>query len=242
MRYSCSKGHDSDDSDFCSVCGTRIDSSVMLQPPPPVPISYSSPSSTASQSCPDCSTPYDPLDGKFCGICGYNFETGRSGEMPVDLPPVDLSPVEIPPLLEPIPAPSKPLAPIQTPTSTPVKAQTWSLKIEIDPTLAAPESPPPPVQPEILIPIAPGSANLIGRHSPARAIVPEIALDFDTAVSSRHALLALQPNGALVLRDIGSSNGTQVNATDLVAMQDYPLKDGDRITLGHWTCITVLAS
>ena len=81
--------------------------------------------------------------------------------------------------------------------------------------------------------------NLIGRQSAARAIHPEIPLDFDDAVSHRHAVLTKLDDGSLVLRDIGSSNGTQVNATEVQPMTDIPLHDGDEITLGHWTRIKV---
>ena len=71
--------------------------------------------------------------------------------------------------------------------------------------------------------------------------MPEIPLDFDDAVSSRHATLTVQPDGQLVLRDIGSSNGTMYNGIELKPMQDYPLRNGDSFTLGHWTRITVVS-
>jgi pSer/pThr/pTyr-binding forkhead associated (FHA) protein len=82
--------------------------------------------------------------------------------------------------------------------------------------------------------------SLIGRSSPSRAIFPEIPLDFDEAVSHRHALLQMK-DGALALRDIGAANGTRLNGKDLKPMDDAPVHDGDNITLGHWTRITVKA-
>ena len=50
----------------------------------------------------------------------------------------------------------------------------------------------------------------------------------DRAVSRRHAEILMTPNG-LLLRDLGSTNGTYVNGT-LVAEQ--PLRDGAVVTIG----------
>jgi pSer/pThr/pTyr-binding forkhead associated (FHA) protein len=81
--------------------------------------------------------------------------------------------------------------------------------------------------------------NLIGRRSESRAVFPEIALNFDEAVSHRHALLQRGDGGTLVLRDIGATNGTRLNGKDVAALVDIPVKDGDEITLGHYTRIVV---
>ena len=238
MLYNCPKGHSSTDSDFCSVCGTRIDSSVSFS----VAVSNST-SSNTTVPCPDCGTIHEISEGKFCEICGHNFETGKSGGLPMDLPPMDLSPIAIPPLDIPAIAPTIvniPNPPADSPPPPVQTATTWTLTITIDPTLATAESPPPPTtQPDRMFTLQPGTTNLIGRNSVARAIVPEIALDSDTAVSTRHALLDAQSDGQLILRDIGSSNGTQINGIDLIPMKDYPLKPTDRITIGHWTAIVI---
>jgi len=229
MLYNCPKGHSSTDSDFCSVCGTRIDSSVGSS----VAVSYST-SSNTTVPCPDCGTIHQISEGKFCEICGHNFETGKSGGLPMDLPSIVIPPLDIPTIVNiPQPIVDVPPPPVQTST-------TWTLTITIDPTLATAESPPPPTtQPDRTFKLQPGTTNLIGRNSAARAIIPEIALDSDTAVSTRHALLDAQSDGQLILRDIGSSNGTQINGIDLVPMKDYPLKPTDRITIGHWTAIVI---
>ncbi len=118
----------------------------------------------------------------------------------------------------------------------------WSVEITVDPTLRAPESPEAPAgfQP-VTISLAKDS-NLIGRTSEKRGVFPEVALDWDDAVSHRHALLNRGDDGALVFRDVGSANGTRVNGVDLEALVDHPLKDGDTLTLGHWSRITVKAS
>jgi pSer/pThr/pTyr-binding forkhead associated (FHA) protein len=72
-----------------------------------------------------------------------------------------------------------------------------------------------------------------------RGIYPDIPLNFDDAVSHRHALIVRQSDGIFILRDIGSSNGTKLNGVELQPMVDTPIKDGDEFTLGHWTRIKV---
>jgi hypothetical protein len=117
----------------------------------------------------------------------------------------------------------------------------WLVVVAVDPSLRETGSPEPPagVGP-FTIPLD-KPISMIGRKSASRAIFPEIPLDYDDAVSHRHALLERGADGRLVLRDIGAANGTRLNGKDVAAMVDQPLKDGDQITLGHWTRITVKA-
>jgi hypothetical protein len=220
--YQCSKGHASDEPDYCSECGVKISgiASVNL----PVPIA----SRLVAKTCPDCAAPYEINSGNFCEICGYNFLTGGHGEVAIAAPPTPTSEVT-----------TRQNA-IAEPIDTPISSE-WELIVSVDPTLASADSPPPPSD------RAPKSfcldkpSNLIGRTSQLRAIHPEIPLDYDDAVSSRHALVNRQPDGSFVLRDIGSSNGTILNGIEIKSLVDIPLKDGDRFTLGHWTSIEVKA-
>jgi pSer/pThr/pTyr-binding forkhead associated (FHA) protein len=99
-------------------------------------------------------------------------------------------------------------------------------------------SPPAPVQAPLQIPLN-KTTSLIGRTSVAKGVMPDIPLDFDDAVSHRHALLIVQADGSLVVRDIGSSNGVQFKDDDLETMADVPLQPGDVFCLGHWTTIEV---
>jgi hypothetical protein len=62
----CPKGHESEDSDFCSVCGAKI----AAAPAAPAP----------SVHCPDCGAPRPAADSVFCEDCGYNFTSGAHGE------------------------------------------------------------------------------------------------------------------------------------------------------------------
>ena len=237
--HSCPKGHNSTESDFCSECGAKI-VGVGIAELSSNPTSRTTPTVTPPilvQPCPDCSTPHETDSGNFCEICGYNFVTGAKGGDPLSIfpPPIRSSasslytaPTQRPPQTTnpPIPAPE------------PVKQ--WQLTISIDPSLATSNSPTAPTQAPITIPLT-QPTNLIGRTSVARAIHPEIPLDLDDAVSSRHAILTLHPDGSLILRDIGSSNGTLVNGKEIAVMADIAIASGDDITLGHWTRIEVTA-
>ncbi len=54
----------------------------------------------------------------------------------------------------------------------------------------------------------------------------------DVSVSSHHAQIA--PAGRVfLLTDLGSTNGTTVNGTELQPQTEYTLKAGDRIRFGH---------
>ena len=212
--YTCSKGHASVEPDYCSECGVKISGNGVIG------VNNSSISSqTSLQICPDCAAPHEISSGNFCEICGYNFLTGGHNEVPIAT----------------IPIPAE--ATVKQSELKEILA--WELIISIDPTLASPESPPPPIDRSAIAIRLEKSSNLIGRTSQLRAIYPEIALDDDDAVSSRHALVNRQPDGSFVLRDIGSSNGTIFNGIEIKSLVDIPLKDGDRFTLGHWTSITV---
>ncbi len=213
--YLCPKGHQSSESDYCSECGAKIGSpSAAIAP---------AISEIAAQLCPDCSALHELHSGKFCEICGYNFVTQAHGELPIVQPVVP----EV-------------VTPLETVTTKQEAApREWEVVVTIDPSLRHPDSPKPPADATPITICLDKSTHLIGRTSQVRAVYPEIALDLDDAVSHRHALLDRQSDGTLTLRDIGSSNGTQLNGVELKPMIDMPLKSGDVITLGHWTKIII---
>jgi FHA domain len=93
-------------------------------------------------------------------------------------------------------------------------------------------------------PLAEGE-NRIGRSRgrPGEE-APEIDLaapPFDPGISRLHAVLDRRTDGACVLRDLGSTNGTALNdaPAPVAPDTDVPISDGDRIRLGAWTTITV---
>ncbi len=54
----------------------------------------------------------------------------------------------------------------------------------------------------------------------------------DVSVSSHHAQIAPSA-GIFLLTDLGSTNGTTVNGTELQPQTEYTLKAGDRVRFGH---------
>ncbi len=215
--YNCPKGHTSTESDYCSECGAKIQVSSLLETVKHSSVTLSHPLSSANSAiinCPECTAPHDPDSGNFCEICGYNFRTGSSGEIPIVTPVI---------------------TPVITENKNPIF---FEIVVEIDPALKTAESPEHPAQKPYIISLEKES-YLIGRNSDRRGIYPDIPLDFDDAISHRHALIIREPNGELLLRDVGSSNGTQLNGIDVHNLVDKPLKEGDIITLGHWTKLTI---
>ena len=63
--------------------------------------------------------------------------------------------------------------------------------------------------------------------------VPDNVLQIeDISVSSRHAELTLGEDGDYILRDVGSTNGTQLNGKEVVAEEEHKLQDGDKLVFG----------
>lgn len=162
------------------------------------------------QNCSDCGLARDSAGGIFCEFCGFNFNTKEHGELKAAVVPAAATSVH-----------------------------EWQAIVSVDPSLRTDESPEAPADVDaITIPLT-RESSLIGRRSEKRAIFPEIPLDPDDAVSHRHALLNRTPDEGLTLRDIGSSNGTNLNGKPVEPMTDVALKPGDEITLGHWTRIRI---
>jgi hypothetical protein len=200
----CPKGHDSDDSDFCSVCGMKMAAAPAAAAGP----------AAGGEACPDCGAPRHAEDSVFCEDCGYNFTTGVHGAHE-----------------------AKPAAPEPEPPPT-VLAE-WEVSVSVDASLKTAESPDPPADFQPSTTLLLGESYLIGRRSEKRGITPEISLDADDAVSHRHAMLTRTPDGGLSIKDLNSSNGTRLNEADIAPQVDTPLKDGDQITVGHWTRIAI---
>ncbi len=54
----------------------------------------------------------------------------------------------------------------------------------------------------------------------------------DASVSSRHAQLTMDDGGDYILRDLGSTNGTELNGKELEPETDHKLQDGDKVRFG----------
>ncbi|GAA4228926.1 hypothetical protein GCM10022254_20190 [Actinomadura meridiana] len=149
---SCPNGHTSQASDYCDVCGERIDPSASASPSgggmgasePRAAQSHRAQSqarTTSAQAgptpCPDCGT---PGTDRFCEACGYDFATGGGKPTPRTAPANPSTPSPPPP-----PTPPPPTPPAPTPTQP-------------APTPSAPATGPPPVTPPV--PTAPAAATV----------------------------------------------------------------------------------
>jgi hypothetical protein len=234
MSAICREGHLSDEPDYCSVCGAPILVGRSGSPggtPIPIPTSarVKDPPSTPG-ACPSCGEPIEDAGARFCEVCRYDFLERRPGPPPVaragaTRPPVTAVPVSAP-------------AASAAPAAAPVRA--WELVIAIDPSLDTepdPAHPCPTDRPAIVLPVE-KSDMLVGRHDETRAIRPEVSLH-DPGASRRHATFVLEPDGGIALQDLASTNGTQVNGQDVPPGTRRRLREGDQVTLGRWTRITV---
>jgi hypothetical protein len=237
----CPKGHPSQATDYCDECGTPmapmgVPSAGPAAPAPGAPETGTAPAvanppKPTGETCPECQS---PRDGRFCETCGHDFLATS--------PPA--------PAASPAPAPA---APSDGPA--PGAPGGWRIVATADreyhqrmlaaADTGADEVPFPAYCPERRFALH-GSEVLIGRRSSSRGIEPGIDLTGppeDAAVSHAHALLVRTPEGTWNVVDLDSANGTYVNGSSdqIPANQPVPLTDGDRIHVGAWTTLTVLA-
>ena len=77
----CPAGHDSESTDFCDVCGMRLDSPAQASAPVPAaayaqpraPVPAASPRESQGPPCPRCGA---ARPGQFCEACGYSVASG----------------------------------------------------------------------------------------------------------------------------------------------------------------------
>jgi FHA domain-containing protein len=212
--YTCPKGHASEADDFCDTCGAKIGGVAVSSPPSVV----DSPAAGAAL-CPNCGTP-QAGSTRFCEDCGYDHTTGKV------------------PLL----TPSSPAAPAVS-----GNVSGWTATIEADRgyfEANAIEGADFPADTGRHVIDLPSPQARIGRRSSSKGTQPEIDLsDSDPGVSHSHALLTLSVDGAWLVSDLGSTNGTYVNDENqpLTAGDSRALKDGDQVHVGGWTTITLHA-
>ena len=226
MTNTCPAGHQSDTTDYCSVCGALIEdlgdaASVDPESVDPrsadvdaVDVSADAPDpSTATQRrapkpppgepCPECKTPRMPED-RYCEVCGHDFEGS------VDQP-------------------------------------TWSAIVTADRAFfdrnAAADLAFPDDAHERTFTLE-ADVISIGRRSPRHDTLPDIDLGeppADPGVSRQHARLQRTDDNGYVLVDCGSANGTFLgdSRVALVVDEPTPLVHGTRIHLGAWTSIVI---
>jgi hypothetical protein len=254
---SCPAGHDSAATDFCDTCGMRIGapssaasssaassaaaaSSSAASPgsasaagasssgaaPPGVASPGAGGPDAPAQSCPQCG---GSKSGRFCEACGFDFDSGTSPRRAASAPPTSAPPTSGPP-----PA-------------------TWTAVVTADRAyfdrVVAADGPDagtltfPAYCPERRFALS-GREMRIGRRSVSRGLEPEIDLTGppeDPGISHLHAVLIAEPDGSWAVLDPGSANGTQLNGADIATGIRVPVRDGDRICVGAWTVLTILA-
>jgi hypothetical protein len=261
----CPKGDQSDDAEFCSVCGIKIEgvaSTVATDP--------------SVERCPSCGIERK-AGARFCETCRYDFKSQPSASPAPSSAVPELNPVPPPVVgvtnatpVAPTPsaqtssaAPTSATPTAGAPTSSPsaqvetgphqvaapvvatpgatAAVRYWEALVSVDPSLDVepdPATPCPADAPERAFPLD-LPENLIGRRSTARGILPSITLN-DPGVSHRHMMVYRNSDASLSISDLGSSNGTFLNGSDqrLEPGVKTGLADGDQVELGRWTRIT----
>ena len=237
MERICPKGHVSTDPDYCSECGAKLGGAARaITSPSTTPEA----SATVGEPCPVCAT-QRVAGARFCEVCRYDFQTEPASAAP----PSPNAPTEAPTpspvdLQAQTPATGAPYA--SAPASVEPVPQRWDIIIGVDPTLNKnpdPAQPCPQNAPERTFPLD-LDENLVGRRSDRKDVHPEIMIA-DPGISRRHLSIRRRPDGGLLVIELGSTNGTSLNAAPLEPGIPTPLNDGDQLTLGCWTRMTIRA-
>src|SRR5215470_1695504 len=243
MERICPKGHVSTDPDYCSECGAKLDGAASAINPAAAIAPEGLAPAADGEHCPVCGT-RRAVGARFCEVCRYDFQTAtapgaasnhaRSQETPTE------SAADVQPGQSEHPAPKATPAPASTPSAT--VPQRWDVIIAVDPSLNTnPDQtqPFPQNAPERTFPLD-LDENLVGRRSDKKDIHPEIMV-VDPGISRRHLSIRRRDDGGLVAIELGSTNGTSLNACTLEPGIPTPLNDGDQLTLGCWTRMTIRA-
>jgi hypothetical protein len=203
----------------------------------------------APTACPHCGAAA-PAGGAFCDNCGEPLQA-EAAAATTDAPP---PPPESVAVSTPVPAASG------NPHTSPGLATPPPTNV-VDagqPTAPMASPMPAPAGPAISFDLSGPSASSsvtmagdevkIGRRDADSGIYPEIDFDGNDivvdggervhAVSRRHGRI-FREGDLLKFEDLGSTNGSTVNGTAVLAKDPQPLKDGDTIVLGRTCRISV---
>jgi hypothetical protein len=187
-------------------------------------------------NCPKCQTTQLNSNAQFCENCGHKLDEA----VPKEAATIRTSIAAIPASTSSEPdAPRETAsAPSDAPTGNPPVAN-WRVECRIFKDAIPNQSSPRSTYESSLEINLKNQVTQIGRSSRKRNLHPEIACDWDSAVSHRHAKIDLDPDGNAFLVDLGSSNGTMLNGQLISPSSPVKLKDGDRISLGGKTALII---
>jgi FHA domain len=196
---------------------------------------------TTAGTCPNCSGVKDGFS-IFCEDCGYDFVTGivpvnrnSPGTTSQTTPASSLAPGALSSLA-------------QTTAVVTHQAGTWMIVVATDraqfdrvgdATVVFPVG-----VPDRVVELTADRAS-IGRKSTSRNIHPDVDLSAapeDVAVSRQHAEIVRATDGTFTVTDLGSSNGTFLNgsAAAMSPNTPMPLANGDSVSVGAWTTLTLV--
>ncbi|MFE2997832.1 FHA domain-containing protein [Nocardia sp. NPDC059246] len=224
----CPAGHDSVSTDYCDVCGLLMEAG---EKPAPAP-------EPTGMPCPACG---EPQTGRFCEGCSYDFVAG--GPAATMAAPAATVAAPAPTVVAPVPTVVAPL-PTPEPSRTAWTATVFADREYFDTMRSEDDDVEFPAYcPERVFALQ-GAQVRVGRYSASKGIDPEIDLTGppqDPGVSHLHVLFVAQPGNGWAVIDLGSTNGTRVNAAadPIPRGQAVPVRSGDRIHLGAWTTLTL---
>ncbi len=199
-----------DGASFCDQCGASLASAMPpgapAVPAPAAPMSpqqFAPAPASGGTTCPSCGTPFVPGTA-FCDNCGASL-TNAGVPQPQPIP-------------QPQPFP-QPVAPMPQPFPQPVSGAMTARLMIGGQTIAVPQ------KPEVVI----GRADVASGSFPDVDLTPYGASP-QTGVSRVHAKLTWQ--GAWVIEDMNSTNGTMLRGQKLAPHQKTPINTGDPLIVG----------
>lgn len=178
-----------------------------------------------AQTCPNCSAIVES-DAEFCGQCGYGLRSlldpgSAETEMGMTSPPPSVpAPVSNPPAVSP------PISSSPSPNGTRLQtSQARLFHVQSNTTIELPIG-----------------VSVVHLGKPNDRIPPDIDVSglADSDIVSRiHADIRLEGD-AYYIEDVGSANGTYINAFLLPVGDRHRLRSGDRIALGKGDKVSFL--